>query len=141
MVVEVYPSRNVPVTYKGEVWVRVGPRRSVANAEDCHRLEERYFSQQRTFEELPCTAATLDVLDLKLFQNDFLPLAIEKEIIEDDIRTIEQQLAALRFYDLEERVPTNLGVLLFGKNPELYIPAPESSQGTAYLCPHSALQC
>ena len=82
----------------------MGPRRSVANAEDCHRLEERYFSQQRTFEELPCTAATLDVLDLKLFQNDFLPLAIEKEIIEDDIRTIEQQLAALRFYDLEERV-------------------------------------
>jgi ATP-dependent DNA helicase RecG len=43
MVVEVYPSRNVPVTYKGEVWVRVGPRRSIANAEDYHRLEERYF--------------------------------------------------------------------------------------------------
>jgi ATP-dependent DNA helicase RecG len=122
ILVEVYPSRNVPVAYKGNIWVRVGPRRSVANAEDRHRLEERYFSQLRTFEELPCTSASLDDLDLKLFRNDFLPKAIEKEIIEDEQRPIEQQLAALRFYDLDKGVPTHLGVLLFGKHPERFLP-------------------
>ena len=122
LVVEVYPSRNVPVAYKGDVWVRVGPRRSVANIEDRHRLKERYASQQRTFEELPCLAATLDDLDLKLFKNEYLPLAIEREIIEGDERPLEQQLAALRFFDLERNVPTNLGVLLLGKFPERYIP-------------------
>ena len=122
IVVEVYPSRNVPVAYKGDIWVRVGPRRSIANLEDRHRLTERYSSQQRTFEELPCTAATLADLDLKLFKNDYLPQAIEKEIIEGDERPIEQQLAALRFFDLEKNVPTNLGILLLGTYPERYIP-------------------
>ena len=77
LVVEVYPSRNVPVAYKGDVWVRVGPRRSVANIEDRHRLKERYASQQRTFEELPCLAATLDDLDLKLFTQKLIRASVK----------------------------------------------------------------
>src|SRR5690606_26983446 len=34
----------------------------------------------------------------------------------------DQQLASLRFYDLKEQCPTNAGVLLFGLNPEYYLP-------------------
>lgn len=36
-VVEVQPSNTPPVKYKGQIWVRVGPRRGVANAEDERR--------------------------------------------------------------------------------------------------------
>lgn len=40
-VVEVRPSNTPPVRYKGQIWVRVGPRRGVANSDDERVLNER----------------------------------------------------------------------------------------------------
>ena len=42
-VVEVLPSDMPPVRYKGRVWIRVGPRKAVANEH-----EERILSERRT---------------------------------------------------------------------------------------------
>ena len=45
------------------------------------------------------------------------------EVIEEDSRPIQAQLAALYFFDLETNTPTNLGILLFGKHPDQFIPS------------------
>ena len=40
-VIEVHPSFSPPVRYKGVVWVRIGPRRARASADDERRLSEK----------------------------------------------------------------------------------------------------
>ena len=47
-VVEVQPSDMPPVRYRGRVWVRVGPRRGIANEQDERRLTERRIHKART---------------------------------------------------------------------------------------------
>jgi ATP-dependent DNA helicase RecG len=57
-----------------------------------------------------------------LFRINYLPYAIDKETLVENGRTKEQQLASLRFFDIRENCPTNAGILLFGLNPEFYMP-------------------
>lgn len=40
-VLEVSPSATPPVRYQGRIWIRVGPRRATANADEERRLNER----------------------------------------------------------------------------------------------------
>ena len=122
-VIEVFPSAYPPIRYKGQAWVRVGARKALATDEDLHILNERSKSAGIRFEEMPCTAASLEDLDLNLFRNHYLPRAIQADVIEDDQRSVEEQMAALRFYDRTHKAPTNLGMILFGKHPEMYIPS------------------
>ena len=123
VVVEVFPSRYPPIRYNGQVWVRVGPRKSIATEDDVHILEERRARYGLRFEEFPCETARLEDLDLDLFRNVYLPRAFAAEIIEEDDRSVEAQLAALRFFDRNKKCPTNLGVILFGRHPEQFIPS------------------
>lgn len=67
--------------------------------------------------------ARIEDLDLEIFQNQYLPKAIQAEVIEEDSRSLWEQMAALRFYDREAQAPTNLGMLLFGKHPDMFIPS------------------
>lgn len=122
VVVEVFPSRYPPIRYNGQVWVRVGPRKAIATQDDIYRLEERSRRYGLRFEEFPCETARLDDLDLFLFKNTYLPRAIAADVVEDDDREIEEQLAALRFFDRDKNCPTHLGVMLFGKRPERFVP-------------------
>ena len=122
-VIEVFPSAYPPIRYKGQAWVRVGARKALATDEDLHILNERSKSAGIRFEEMPCTAASFEDLDLNLFRNHYLPRAIQADVIEDDQRSVEEQMAALRFYDRTHKAPTNLGMILFGKHPEMYIPS------------------
>jgi ATP-dependent DNA helicase RecG len=41
---------------------------------------------------------------------------VDPEVIAENARTIEVQLASLRFFDLCHNCPTHAGILLFGKN-------------------------
>jgi ATP-dependent DNA helicase RecG len=52
----------------------------------------------------------------------YLPLAIDKETLEANGRSTEEQMASLRFYDLKENCPTNAGILVFGINPLFQLP-------------------
>ena len=122
-VIEVFPSSYPPIRYKGQVWVRTGPRKSPANNDDIHILEEKRLHSATRFEIMPCVDTTLSDLNLDLFRNSYLPRAIQAEVIDEDPRPIEDQLAALRFYDRQHKLPTNLGMLLFGKHPEMFIPS------------------
>lgn len=94
----------------------------IANEDDIHLLEEKRLNYGKRYEEMPCMSAQISDLNLDLFKNQYLPLAIRAEIIEDDKRNVERQLSALRFYDNNRNCPTNLGMILFGKHPEYHIP-------------------
>jgi ATP-dependent DNA helicase RecG len=122
-VVEVQPSRDSPVRYKGVVWVRRGPRRGRANPEEERRLSEKRSTYlARTWDARPCAEATLDDLALDLFALDYRRAAIAPEVVAENDRPLEQQLAALRFFDPAAERPTHAGVLLFGADPLYFVP-------------------
>lgn len=121
-VVEVTPSDMPPVRYDGRIHIRVGPRRAIANEQEERILIERRVSSARTFDLMPCLDASLDDLALDLFTSGYRRQAVSSEIIEENNRPIDRQLAALRFFDPRQRVPTNAGILLFGKDPRAWLP-------------------
>lgn len=123
VVIKVYPSDYPPIRYKGDVWIRLGPRKCKATEADIHVLTERRAKFGARDEELPCVRAKMSDLDMNLFRAFYLPKAIDAQVIEDDDRSVIEQMASLRFYSLEKECPTNLGVLLFAKYPERFIPS------------------
>lgn len=120
-VVEVYPSDLPPVRYRGRVYVRVGPRKAVANEQDERVLSERRVALAHSFDARPCPEAKLDELALGQF-DAYRRQAIDPETISANHRPVEQQLASLRLYDPERACPTHAGILLFGKNPRFFLP-------------------
>ncbi|MCC7158866.1 MAG: putative DNA binding domain-containing protein [Ignavibacteria bacterium] len=121
-VVEVLPSNLPPVRYKGRVCIRVGPRKGTATEQEERILTEKRIAQAKSFDAQPCLEASLKDLNLDIFKTTYLPLAVEKRIIEENNREIKEQLSSLRFYDSQNDCPTNAGILLFGNNPLFFIP-------------------
>ncbi len=121
-IVEVLPSDLPPVRYKGQVWIRVGPRRAIATETEERRLTERRISHAKTFDLRPCLGSTVADLAADLFLNTYRQHAISQDVIEANNRGITQQLAALRFYDPKNDCPTNAGILLFAKDPRGWLP-------------------
>jgi ATP-dependent DNA helicase RecG len=65
-------------------------------------------------------SATIDDLDMILFQRVYLPSTLSPEIM----RTYEQQLSSMHFSSVEDTPhPTILGILVIGKDPRRYIPS------------------
>jgi ATP-dependent DNA helicase RecG len=121
-VAEVLPSDLPPVRYKGQVWIRVGPRRAVASEQEERILAERRVALARTWDARPCPEAGLDDLALDLLLVGYRQYAVAPEAIEQNHREVTEQLAALRFYDLRASRPTHAAVLLFGKDPLFFVP-------------------
>lgn len=121
-IVEVLPSDVPPVRYRGRVWVRRGPRKGTANEAEERVLVERRTSSARTFDAKPCLDASLSDLSLDLFTVGYRPLAVDASVIVENDRSIEQQLASLRFFDLKRDVPTHAGILLFATDPLEWLP-------------------
>lgn len=120
-VVEVEPSRVPPVRFKGQIWIRVGPRRAIASAE-----EERLLSERRRQFDLPYDArsvpgATLNDLDQVVFEREYLPAAVDPDVLEQNGRTVAERLASLRFATADE-VPTVAGIIVLGLAPTDWIP-------------------
>lgn len=122
VVVQVTPSPYPPVRFDGRCWIRLGPRRGRATVEEEKILTERRASYAKTYDLVPALGATIDDLAVELFKSTYLPSAIDKDTLRENGRNIDQQLASLRFFDLKEDCPTNAGVLMFGLNPEFYLP-------------------
>lgn len=121
-VVEVLPSDLPPVRYKGQVWIRVGPRRAIASEQEERILVERRVAVGRTWDARTCPEAGLDDLALDLFLVGYRQFAVAPEVIEQNHRELDEQLAALRFYNLRAGHPTHAAVLLFGKDPLYFVP-------------------
>ncbi|HWJ26909.1 MAG TPA: ATP-binding protein [Flavisolibacter sp.] len=122
VVIEVKPSTYPPVRFDGRCWIRVGPRRDRATLEEERILTERRASFAKTYDLVPALGSTLGDISIELFKINYLPSAIDKETLSENGRTTEEQLASLRFYDVREKCPTNAGILVFGLNPEFYLP-------------------
>lgn len=120
--VEVQPSDLPPVRYKGQVWIRVGPRKAIANEQEERILIERRTAKARTFDAQPCLEARLDDLNDALFLIGYRKRVIAEDVIAANGRTLSQQLAGLRFYDPRHNCPTHAGVLLFGQRPVYFLP-------------------
>ena len=99
-VVRVNPSDSTPVRLDGQVWIRVGPRRAIASAEEERRLTEKSTAANKTFDRRPCVDSSLDDLLLDTFRNEYLPFAVSRDIISQNHRDITAQMASLRLYDL-----------------------------------------
>lgn len=120
-VVEVQPADLPPVRYKGRVYVRVGPQRAIASEQEERILTERRVSGARSFDASPVQGAAIDDLSLALFEA-YRHEVIDPEVIAANHRSIEDQLASLRFLDSRTATPTVAGLLAFGKNPRFFLP-------------------
>jgi ATP-dependent DNA helicase RecG len=122
-VVEVQPSVHVPVRYKQRIWVRIGPRRGMANPEDERVLLERRQARSTSWDMQACEGAALDDLALDLFTLQYRPRAVDRRVIDENHRPITQQLSALRLYNDRGTIgPTHAGVLTLGQDPLAFIP-------------------
>ena len=120
--VTVQPSRLPPVRYKGRVCIRIGPRRAYATEQEERALTERRASFVRTFDAQPCLGSTLDDLAIGVFLNDYRHHAVAPEVVAENHRPVEQQLASLRFFDGPNGCPTHAGLLLFGTDVRAWLP-------------------
>lgn len=120
-VVEVQPSDLPPLRYKGQVWIRVGPRKATASEQEERILTEKRISKARSYDASPVGEAGLGDLSTAQFQA-YRQEVVDPEVIEANHRSLENQLASLRFFDSQHHVPTVAGLLLFGKNPRFYLP-------------------
>jgi len=122
-IVIVEPSDAPPVRYRGRAWIRVGPRRAIATPEEERRLAEKRRARDLPFDLQPVPSASLTDLNQDLFLTTYLPLAIAPEVIEQNQRTREDQLASLRFTTpAPEFYPTVLGLLTLGIEPQNFVP-------------------
>lgn len=122
LVVEVTPSFDTPVRYRGRTFVRIGPRRDIANAEEERILTERCAASLPTFDTHPCREATIEDLEIDTILNAYLPKAIDAEVLANDKRPMKEQLASLHLFNLQWDCPTFAALVMFGKNPKYFMP-------------------
>ena len=122
IVVEVQPSDQPPVRYRGRTWIRIGPRRDIATPAEETILAERKARSFKTFDARPCFEAHLDDLDLDLFTSFYLPRAMDAEALASDDRPLERKMESLRLFNSAYNCPTYAAIILFGKQPTHFLP-------------------
>ena len=122
-VVTVEPADSPPVRYRGRIWTRTGPRRSLASAQDERILNEKRRHGDAPFDVRPVRSATLSDLDLPRFQYLYLPNAFDATVLAANDRTVEERLAATKMIvATDEPVPTTLGILMLCPRPADFLP-------------------
>lgn len=121
-VVTVLPTDSPPVRYKGRIWVRTGPRRSIATAQEERILNERRLSRDLPFDLHPHSSCPLEELHRATFEQ-YLTQAFAPDVLEANERSWEQRLAACRMIEATQTLrPTVLGILTLGKTPRSWVP-------------------
>ena len=116
-VIEVTPAYHPPVRYEKRCWIRVGPTTREATADEERKLSERQRAGNLTFDQREVhPQATINDLDLPCFDNDYLPKAVSADVLEENNRTTEHQMRALRFLSRND-IPNNAAVLCFSAAP------------------------
>lgn len=122
-VIIVEPSDAPPVRFNGRTCIRVGPRRATATPEEERRLNEKRRARDLPFDLRPFVSASLEDLNLEIFQREYLSSALAPEVLDENQRSLTQQLISLRFSTPEpDSHPTSLGILVVGKEPRQFIP-------------------
>lgn len=123
-IVTVWPSDTPPVRLDGRIWIRTGPRRGQASAQDERILNEKRRYKDRSFDAHPIPSATLGEIHKSYFENDFLPRAVARDVLDVNGRSYEERLASLGMIaSVEEAYPTVAGLMALGSSPRTWIPA------------------
>lgn len=122
-VITVMPADAPPVKYKGRIWIRTGPRRDTASAQDERVLTERRRHRDLPFDLQPISFATLADINRSAFESDYLPGAFSADVLQANHRTYEERLSACRMIEsVASGMPTVLGGLVVGTQPRDLIP-------------------
>lgn len=122
-VITVMPSDSPPVRYKGRIWIRTGPRRGIASAQDERILNEKRRHGDLPFDLQPVPFATLADLSRILFEGEYLQSAIAPDVLAANERNYEQRLAACRMIESADNpVPTVLGCIVLSPRARDLIP-------------------
>jgi ATP-dependent DNA helicase RecG len=122
-VVTVMPADAPPVSYRGRIWIRVGPRRESASAQDERILNEKRRFRDRTFDAHPLASASLSDLSRSRFEEDYLPASVARDVLVANERSYEQRLAAAKMVSSpDDPVPTVAGILVLGTRVTDYLP-------------------
>jgi len=122
-VVVVWPSDAPPVRFDGRIWIRTGPRRALASAQDERILNERRRHRDIPPDIRPITSAKLSDLSRSYFEENYLPHAFAEDVLAANEREYEERLAALRMIvAANDPTPTVLGLLVLAQNPQFWLP-------------------
>ncbi len=122
-VVTVWPADAPPVRFDGRIWIRIGPRRGLASAQDERVLSEKRRYRDRSFDTHPIHGCPLSELNRVQFEGEFLPQAFAPDVLAANERTYEQRLAALGMVaSVDDPTPTVVGVLALGKSVLSWVP-------------------
>jgi ATP-dependent DNA helicase RecG len=122
-VISVEPADSPPVRYKGRIHVRFGPRKGIATAQDERILNEKRRYGDLPFDAQPVPTATLNDLNRRAFEDEYLRSAFAPDIIAANERTYEQRLAATKMIaSIDEPTPTVIGLLVLGIRPRDFLP-------------------
>jgi ATP-dependent DNA helicase RecG len=119
----VWPADAPPVRCNGRIWIRTGPRRELASAQDERILNERRRFRDQPFDLRPVAHATLADLSAARFEEDYLPGAFATDVLAANQRSYEQRLAACRMIaSVDDPIPTVLGILTLSRKPTFFLP-------------------
>ncbi len=122
-VLTVMPADAPPVRLDGRIWIRTGPRRGKASAQDERILNERRRHRDLPFDVQPLPSCDITELNRALFEGEYLANAFAPDVLEANERTLEQRLAACRMITtVDSPTPTVLGILVLGNSPRSWLP-------------------
>lgn len=122
-VIVVAPADAPPVKYSGRTWIRVGPRRAIADRQEERILNEKRRHGELSFDLQAVPTAALEDLNRKLFEDEYLPAAFAPDVIEANERTYEERLMATRMIvGRDDTTPTLVGVLTLCPRARDFIP-------------------
>ncbi|MGH9150448.1 MAG: ATP-binding protein, partial [Acidimicrobiales bacterium] len=104
------------------IWVRVGTSTRRATREEEVLLTERARAGDRSFDQHPVAGSNIGDLDVELFRSAYLVAAVDAEVLAENDRTVDQQLASLGMLDAAGAEARVLGLLVVGLDPSAMVP-------------------
>lgn len=121
-VVTVAPALAPPVSFKGRIHIRVGPRRAIASRQDEIMLSERRRANDLPFDLSPKYSAELKDLDIRYFLEEYVPRAVAPDVLAKNDRSDLDRLMASRMILTDgSNTPTITGLLVCGRSPRGHI--------------------
>lgn len=120
-VLTVMPSASAPLRLKGVAYVRIGTTTGPATPDEERLIRESRSAADQPFDARGLGGSSLSDLDLPRFSLEYLRQAVSPEVLAENGRSVEQQLASLQMTDLQG-LATPTGLLSVGVNPRHWLP-------------------
>ncbi len=86
-------------------------------------LNERRRHGDAPFDAQPLVTAEVGHLDVRRFEEEYLPRAVDRAVLESNDRSLTERLAATKMVaTAEEPIPTVTGMLVLGARPQDFVP-------------------